>query len=89
MIWAAGEFQYPRMEGMPGAEHCLHTAMVERYDDLDGDDFIVIGGYESGIDAAYHLAKRGSAFSFSIVAVRERARPRIRVSRSRPSHSSA
>ena len=59
VIWAAGEFQYPRMEGMPGAEHCLHTAMVDRYDALDGDDFIVIGGYESGIDAAYHLAKRG------------------------------
>ena len=59
VIWAAGEFQYPRMQGIPGAEHCLHTAMVERYDELEGDDFVVIGGYESGVDAAYHLARRG------------------------------
>lgn len=58
LIWAAGEFQYPRLDGFPGAEHCRHTATVERYEDLDGDDVIVIGGYESGIDAAYHLAQR-------------------------------
>ena len=25
--------------------------------DLEGDDFLIIGGYESGIDAAYHLSK--------------------------------
>ncbi|MEM9566428.1 MAG: NAD(P)/FAD-dependent oxidoreductase [Actinomycetota bacterium] len=59
VIWAAGEFQYPRLNGMPGAEHCRHTATVERYDDVDGDDLVVIGGYESGIDAAFHLAARG------------------------------
>ncbi|MEM8707975.1 MAG: NAD(P)/FAD-dependent oxidoreductase [Actinomycetota bacterium] len=59
VIWAAGEFQYPKSGSIPGAELCMHTAMVERYDDLDGDERIVIGGYESGIDAAYHLAKRG------------------------------
>ena len=29
------------------------------YGDLDGDEFLVIGGYESGIDAAYHLALQG------------------------------
>ena len=27
---------------------------------LDGDDFLIIGGYESGIDAAYHLANNGN-----------------------------
>ncbi|MEM9651336.1 MAG: NAD(P)/FAD-dependent oxidoreductase [Actinomycetota bacterium] len=58
VVWAAGEFQYPRLNGIPGSEHCRHTATVPRYRDLDGDDFIVIGGYESGVDAAYHLAKR-------------------------------
>ncbi len=60
VVWAAGEFQYPRLNGIPGAELCHHTATVERYGDLTGDDVIVIGGYESGIDAAYHLAKRGT-----------------------------
>lgn len=58
VIWAAGEFQYPRLNGFVGSELCRHTATVARYEDLDGDDFIIIGGYESGFDAAYHLAYR-------------------------------
>ncbi|MGB7327824.1 MAG: NAD(P)/FAD-dependent oxidoreductase, partial [Rubripirellula sp.] len=56
VIWAAGEFQYPRLRGLKGSEHCIHTATVASYEDLPGDDYIVIGGYESGIDAAFHLA---------------------------------
>ncbi|MEL7022271.1 MAG: NAD(P)/FAD-dependent oxidoreductase [Pseudomonadota bacterium] len=59
LIWAAGEFQFPRKNGFAGAEHCRHTATVASYDDIEGDDVIVIGGFESGIDAAYHLAYRG------------------------------
>ena len=35
-----------------------HTATVARYEELEGDDFVVIGGYESGVDAAYHLSQR-------------------------------
>ncbi len=58
VIWAAGEFQYPRLSGFCGSELCRHTSTVGSYGDLDGDDFIVIGGYESGVDAAYHLAYR-------------------------------
>tara|TARA_Y100001934_G_scaffold273478_1_gene363870 strand:+ start:47 stop:1174 length:1128 start_codon:yes stop_codon:yes gene_type:complete len=60
LIWAAGEFQYPGRGGFSGAELCRHTATIDSYDELIGDDFVVIGGYESGIDAAYHLAKRGT-----------------------------
>lgn len=56
VIWAAGEFQYPRRNGFPGAELCTHTTEIESYESLEGDDWIVIGGYESGVDAAYHLA---------------------------------
>ena len=56
VIWAAGEFQYPRLNGFAGSELCRHTATIESYEDLEGDDFIIVGGYESGIDAAYHLA---------------------------------
>ncbi len=59
VIWAAGEFQYPRANDLAGRQHCRHTATIERYGDLDGDHFIVIGGAESGIDAAYHLSRRG------------------------------
>ena len=59
VIWAAGEFLYPRLDGFPGSELCRHTATLANYADLDGDDFLIIGGYESGADAAYHLSKRG------------------------------
>ncbi len=58
VIWAAGEFQYPLMTAFDGSDLCRHTATVGSYGELDGDDFIIIGGYESGIDAAYHLSAR-------------------------------
>ena len=59
LIWAAGEFQYPRLDGFVGSDLCRHTSTVPNYGNLDGDEIIIIGGYESGIDAAYHLAKSG------------------------------
>jgi len=59
LIWAAGEFQYPRLDGFVGSELCRHTSTVPNYSTLDGEDIIIIGGYESGVDAAYHLAKSG------------------------------
>ncbi len=59
VIWAAGEFQYPTTKLFPGSELCRHTATIPTYSSLAGDEFVIIGGYESGIDAAYHLALRG------------------------------
>lgn len=59
VIWAAGDFQYPRLNNFDGSELCLHTALLPSYAELDGDDFIVVGGYESGVDVASHLAERG------------------------------
>ena len=59
VIWAAGEFQYPRLRPFHGAEHAVHNSRVKSWKRLAGDDFIVIGGYESGIDAAVHLANAG------------------------------
>ncbi len=56
LIWAAGEFQYPKRLEFEGAELCRHTATVASYGELPGDDFVIIGGYESGVDAAFHLA---------------------------------
>ncbi|MBO6655466.1 MAG: NAD(P)-binding domain-containing protein [Pseudomonadales bacterium] len=58
LIWAAGEFQYPLEGSFEGCELCRHTSTVPSYNDLEGEDFVVIGGYESGIDAAYHLGQR-------------------------------
>lgn len=60
VIWAGGEYQYPSLGGFEGSELCLHTSTIESYRKLEGDDFLIVGGYESGIDAAYHLAIDGN-----------------------------
>jgi thioredoxin reductase len=59
VVWAAGEFQYPRRPAFPGAELCLHNSQVKSWQDVEGEKFVVIGGYESGIDAAIHLVRLG------------------------------
>ena len=69
VIWAAGDFQYPLLNGFEGSELCQHTASIDSYADLDGDDFIVVGGYESGVDVASHLAERGKRVRLLIAEV--------------------
>ena len=59
VIWAAGEYQYPKLNPFPGAEHCLHNTQIRSWTDLEGDEFIIIGGYESGMDAAANLVALG------------------------------
>jgi putative flavoprotein involved in K+ transport len=61
VIWAAGEYQYPRTHPFAGAEHCIHNATVSSWQTLAGDDFVVVGGYESGIDAAVNLVRLGKS----------------------------
>ena len=58
VVWAVGEFQYPKFFSFVGSTICQHTATIDTYDTLDGDDFVIVGGYESGLDSAYHLARR-------------------------------
>jgi putative flavoprotein involved in K+ transport len=59
VVWAAGEFQYPRIPPITGRELGQHSSLVESWDDIKGRSVVVIGGYESGIDAAYHLSALG------------------------------
>ena len=59
VVWAGGEMQYPRTRGFHGVEHCLHYSKVTSWDDLNGDERCIIGGSESGIDAAVGLAASG------------------------------
>jgi putative flavoprotein involved in K+ transport len=59
VVWAAGEFQYPRINGFAGAEECVHSSSVPAWGASEGEERVVIGGYESGIDAAIHLARAG------------------------------
>lgn len=57
VVWAAGEFFYPRIPSFPGSEYGLHSSRIHSWKSIQGDPVVVIGGFESGIDAAYHLAK--------------------------------
>lgn len=59
VIWAAGEFQYANRNNFTGANFCTHYADVASWQNLTGDEFFIIGAYESGVDAAYQLAKIG------------------------------
>ncbi|MEM9569219.1 MAG: NAD(P)/FAD-dependent oxidoreductase, partial [Cyanobacteria bacterium P01_E01_bin.34] len=59
VIWAAGEYQYPHLHPFPGAEHCIHNSQIQSWADLEGDEFLIIGGYESGMDAAANLVALG------------------------------
>ncbi|MEM9274840.1 MAG: NAD(P)/FAD-dependent oxidoreductase [Cyanobacteria bacterium P01_F01_bin.143] len=59
VIWAAGDFQYPNLNPFPGADLCIHNSQIRSWTGLKGKEFIVIGGYESGVDAASNLAALG------------------------------
>ena len=59
VIWAGGEFVHPRKSEFPGADLCRHNSTIASWDQVEGDEAIIIGGYESGIDAAHHLVQRG------------------------------
>lgn len=59
LVWATGEYQTPNDHPFEGAEYCLHNSRVDSWEDIKGDEVVVIGGYESGMDAAYHLVQEG------------------------------
>ncbi|MFN0093295.1 MAG: NAD(P)/FAD-dependent oxidoreductase [Dehalococcoidia bacterium] len=59
VVWAGGEFQNPVLGGFPGADLCVHNSSVVSFAELPGDEAYVIGGYESGIDAATALWLQG------------------------------
>ena len=61
VVWAAGQFFFPREDAFPGAHLALHSSKVEDWSTLEGDSFTVIGGYESGVDAALNLVSLGKS----------------------------
>jgi len=61
VVWAAGQFQYPDDTGIEGAEHSIHSSRIKRWSDHPGSEVLVIGGYESGLDAAIGLAAAGKS----------------------------
>jgi putative flavoprotein involved in K+ transport len=61
VIWATGEFFGPSHGAISGAEHCLHNSQIGDWSGLPGVEHAVVGGFESGIDAAVHLARAGKS----------------------------
>ncbi len=59
VIWAAGEYQYPKRMAFEGDDLCRHYSEVKSFSDIQGEDSLVIGAYESGFDAAINLVKSG------------------------------
>ncbi len=59
VIWACGQFGTPSDGGLPGAELAQHYGHVRRWEQIPGGVVYVVGGYESGIDAAIGLARAG------------------------------
>jgi putative flavoprotein involved in K+ transport len=61
LIWAGGQFSLPRDKDFPGAEFATHSSKVVDWATLEGEHFTIIGGYESGIDAALNLIALGKS----------------------------
>lgn len=64
LIWATGEYLYPNLAPFPGAKWCVHYAQVSDWKRFTAPDtlsspYTVIGGYESGVDAAVNLVCQG------------------------------
>ena len=61
VVWSAGQFFSPREDAFPGAHHAIHSSKVADWSSLTGEDFTVVGGYESGVDAALNLVEAGKS----------------------------
>jgi len=59
LIWACGEYQFPNLNPFPGANLCYHYGHIEDWGILESGPYVVIGGYESGLDSAINLVKLG------------------------------
>ena len=60
VVWATGQYGEPRRP-FEGADCCVHNTEVNSWKNHaeKGEEFVVIGGYESGIDAAVGLIDNG------------------------------
>ncbi|EMH4162938.1 NAD(P)-binding domain-containing protein [Pluralibacter gergoviae] len=61
LVWATGEFQFPDRQGFSGASLCRHYADVSSWKSFPPGEHIVIGGYESAVDAAVNLLENGAS----------------------------
>ncbi|MEN0051413.1 MAG: NAD(P)-binding domain-containing protein, partial [Bacteroidota bacterium] len=59
VIWAAGEYQYPKTNSFEGEKLCSHYSELSSFLEVMGKRSVVIGAYESGFDAAINLVNLG------------------------------
>jgi thioredoxin reductase len=59
LVWATGEYQFPNDRPFAGADMARHNRWIKSWQDIDAAHVTVIGGYESGVDAAFHLTHLG------------------------------
>lgn len=63
VVWAGGQFGTPRTDVFPGSDQCLHNSAVDSWAEhawaANDAEFLVVGGFESGIDAAVNLVEAG------------------------------
>ena len=59
VIWAGGEFSNPKLGNFKGSELCSHSSSFNDWCKYQGEEALIIGGYESGIDAAFNLVNLG------------------------------
>ncbi|QTU83265.1 NAD(P)-binding domain-containing protein [Carnobacteriaceae bacterium zg-C25] len=60
IVMATGEFQNPNKTAIAGAHHGLHYGEVDSFAVQSDTPFVVIGGNESGVDAAINLLEQGN-----------------------------
>jgi len=63
LIWAGGEFFNPQINNIDGAEHGIHSSLIKHPADFEGEEFVVVGGYESGVQMAFDLIKNDKKVS--------------------------
>lgn len=65
LVWAGGQFGAPRTDVFPGAEHCRHSSTVDAWADhlaaSSTGEFLIVGGFESGVGAALSLVEYGAS----------------------------
>lgn len=84
LIFAMGEYSFPNKSWIAGGkEHGIHYGEVDSWRQFSGDQQTIIGGNESGIDAALNLAELGkkvTLYTNTTGLTAKKADPSIRLS---------
>ena len=83
LIFAMGEYSFPDKTSIAGGDKAIHYGEVNSWSQFSGSEQVVIGGNESGMDAAINLAylgKKVKLYSETTGLTAAEADPSIRLS---------